>query len=158
MGKSPAGRLALLSLTGYPRAFTEYRMNLEAPSGSMPLPIKRSRDHGFSSENACGYAVEYGYDIDHGWSRLGPGNSGLLKAVDLQRSWPVVLIALALAQLAMTMRSPRLKGWGLLLLGDWFLVNTMTDWAYLHFAFPLLVAGVDYWIIAGGMNRNRHVV
>jgi Domain of unknown function (DUF5668) len=89
---------------------------------------------------------------------LALGNSGLFKAVDLQRSWPVVLIALALAQLAMTMRSPRLKGWGLLLLGDWFLVNTMTDWAYLHFAFPLLVAGVDYWIIAGGMNRNRHVI
>jgi hypothetical protein len=87
---------------------------------------------------------------------LALGNSGLVEAVDLQRSWPVVLIALALAQLAMTMRSPRLKGWGLLLLGDWFLVNTMTDWAYLQFAFPLLVAGVDYWIIAGGMNRGKH--
>ena len=86
---------------------------------------------------------------------LALGNTGLFKAVDLQRCWPVVLIALALAQLAMTMRSSRLKGWGLLLLGDWFLVNTMTDWAYLQFAFPLLVAGVDYWIIAGGMQRAK---
>jgi hypothetical protein len=92
-------------------------------------------------------------------------NSGLLSAVDLQRSWPLVLIALALAQLAMTMRSPRLRGWGLLLLGNWFFMNTMTDWAYLRFALPLLLAAVDYWIIAGGMsrakrsflNRDRHV-
>ena len=81
--------------------------------------------------------------------------AGAALALGNSRSWPVVLIALALAQLAMTMRSPRLKGWGLLLLGDWFLVNTMTDWAYLQFAFPLLVAGVDYWIIAGGMNRAK---
>ena len=86
---------------------------------------------------------------------LALGNSGLLNAVELQRSWPLVLIALALAQLAMTMRSPRLSGWGLLLLGDWFFMNTMTDWAYQQFTLPLLVAGVDYWIIAGGMTRAK---
>lgn len=86
---------------------------------------------------------------------LALGNSGLLSAVDLQHSWPLVLIALALAQLAMTMRSPRLRGWGLLLLGNWLFMNTMTDWAYLRFAWPLLVAGVDYWLIAGGMSRAK---
>ncbi len=86
---------------------------------------------------------------------LALASSGLYKAVDLQRSWPVILIALALARLAMTMRSPRLRGWGLLLLGDWFLVNTMTDWAYLQYMFPLLVAGVDYWIISGGLTRTK---
>jgi hypothetical protein len=86
---------------------------------------------------------------------LALGNPELIKAVNLQRSWPLILIALALAQLAMTMRSPRLRGWGLLLLGDWFLMNTMTDWAYLRFAWPLLLAGVDYWIIAGGMTRAK---
>jgi hypothetical protein len=83
------------------------------------------------------------------------GNSGLFNAVELQRSWPVVLIALALAQLALTMRSPRLRGWGLLLLADWLLMNTMTDWAYLRLAWPLLLAGVDYWIIVGGMTRAK---
>jgi hypothetical protein len=86
---------------------------------------------------------------------LALASSGLYKAVDLQRSWPVILIALALAQLAMTMRSPRLKGWGLLLLGDWFLMNTMTDWVHLQFMFPLLVAGVDYWIISGSLSRTK---
>jgi hypothetical protein len=86
---------------------------------------------------------------------LALASSGLYKAVDLQRSWPVILIALALAQLAMTMRSPRLKGWGLLLLGDWFLMNTMTDWVHLQFMFPLLVAGVDYWIISDSLSRTK---
>ena len=86
---------------------------------------------------------------------LALGNSGLFNFVELQRSWPVALIALALAQLAVTMRSPRLRGWGLLLLGDWLFMNTMTDWAYLRFAWPLLLAGVDYWIIAGVMTRAK---
>jgi hypothetical protein len=83
------------------------------------------------------------------------GIPGLLNAVDLQRSWPVILIALGLAQLAVTMRSPGLRGWGLLLLGNWLFMNTMTDWVYLRFAWPLLVAGVDYWIIARGMTRAK---
>ena len=81
------------------------------------------------------------------------GKSALLSDVDLQRSWPLVVIALGLARLAMTMRSEQLKGWGLLLLGDWLFMNTMTDWAYQKFALALLVGGVDYWIIAGGLSR-----
>lgn len=86
---------------------------------------------------------------------LALGYSGLLNAVDLQRGWPLVLIALALAQLAMTMRSPRLRGLGLLLLGNWFFMNTMTDWAFEQYSLPLLLVGVNCWIIAGGMPRAK---
>jgi hypothetical protein len=86
---------------------------------------------------------------------LALGNSGLFNAVELQRSWPVVLIAMALAQLAVTMRSPRLSGWGLLLLGDWLFMNTMTDWAYQQLGWPLLMTGVGSWIIAGVMAREK---
>jgi hypothetical protein len=83
------------------------------------------------------------------------GNAGFFNAVDLQRSWPLVLMALALVRLAVTMRSPRLSGWGLLLLSDWLFMNTMTDWAYLRFSLPLLLAGVDFWIIAGSLTRTK---
>jgi hypothetical protein len=87
---------------------------------------------------------------------LGLVYSGVLNAVDLQRSWPLVLIALALAQLALTMRSPRLRGMGLLLLGNWLFMNTMTDWVYEQYSLPLLLAGVNYWIIAGGKTLAKH--
>jgi Domain of unknown function (DUF5668) len=141
-------------------------MNLKAPSGNIPHRLTGAEPMEPQAKMHAGTPLITGTILIMAGAALALGNSGLFKAVDLQRSWPVVLIALALAQLAMTMRSPRLKGWGLLLLGDWFLANTMTDWAYLQFAFPLLVAGVDYWIIAGGMNlakraslnRDRHVV
>jgi len=80
---------------------------------------------------------------------------GLLSAAVLQRGWPLVLIALALAQLALTMRSPRLRGLGLLFLGNWFFMNTMTDWAYEQYSLPLLLVAVNYWIIAGRTTRAK---
>jgi hypothetical protein len=86
---------------------------------------------------------------------LGLWTSGILNGVDWRRSWPLIVIALAIARLAMTMRTPRLRGWGLLLIGDWLFMNTMTDWVYLKFALPLLIAAVDYWIIVHGMNRTK---
>jgi hypothetical protein len=86
---------------------------------------------------------------------LGLAYSGVLNAVDLQRSWPLVLIALALAQLALTMRTPRLRGLGLLLLGNWLFMNTMTNWAFEQYSLPLLLVGVNYWIIARGTTRAK---
>jgi hypothetical protein len=86
---------------------------------------------------------------------LALGNSGLFATVELQRSWPLILIAMGLAELAVTMRSRRQSGWGLLLLGDWLFMNTMTDWAYQQFTWPILLAGVGSWIVAGGMSRAK---
>jgi hypothetical protein len=86
---------------------------------------------------------------------LALGNSGLFMTVELQRSWPLALIAMGLAELVVTMRSPRLSGFGLLLLGDWLFMNTMTHWAYPQLTWPVLLAGVGAWIVAGGMTRSK---
>ena len=86
---------------------------------------------------------------------LALGNSGLFMTVELQRSWPLALIAMGLAELVVTMRSPRQSGFGLLLLGDWLFMNTMTHWAYQQLAWPLLLAGVGAWILAGGITRAK---
>jgi hypothetical protein len=150
------GVLAFRSFTGCGRAFAGYRVTLKVSFGSMPPSIndgaKTMESH---AKMPAGIRLIAGTIMVIAGGALAFGNSGLFNAVELQRSWPVVLIALALAQLALTMRSPRLRGWGLLLLGDWLLMNTMTDWAYLRLAWPLLLAGVDYWIIVGGMSRAK---
>jgi hypothetical protein len=86
---------------------------------------------------------------------LALGRTTLLSVVEFQHSWPVILIVVALAQLAVTIRDPRQQGWGLLLLGDWLFVNTMTDWAYPQLSWPLLLAGVGAWVIASGARRTR---
>ena len=86
---------------------------------------------------------------------LALGNSGIFGAVELQRTWPLVLIAMGLAELVITMRTSRQSGWALLLLGDWLFMNTMTSWGYQHFTWPVLLAAVGSWIIAGGITRAR---
>jgi Domain of unknown function (DUF5668) len=86
---------------------------------------------------------------------LALGNSGIFGAVELQRSWPLVLIAMGLAELVVTMRTSRQSGWALLLLGDWLFMNTMTNWAHQQFTWPVLLAAVGSWIIAGGITRAK---
>ena len=86
---------------------------------------------------------------------LGLVYCGILNAVYVQHSWPLVLIALALAQLVLTMRSPHLRGLELLLLGNWLFMNTMTDWAYEQYSLPLLLVGVNYWIITRSTSRAK---
>ena len=86
---------------------------------------------------------------------LALGNSGILGNVELHRSWPLVLTAMGLAELVVTMRTPRQSGWALLLLGDWLFMNTMTGWGYQQFTWPVLLAAVGSWIIAGGITRAK---
>jgi Domain of unknown function (DUF5668) len=86
---------------------------------------------------------------------LALGNSGIFGAVELHRSWPLALIAMGLAELVITMRTTRQSGWALLLLGDWLFLNSMTNWAYQQFTWPVLLAAVGSWIIAGGITRAK---
>jgi Domain of unknown function (DUF5668) len=86
---------------------------------------------------------------------LALGNSGIFAAVQLQRSWPLALIAMGLAELVITMRTSRQGGWALLLMGDWLFMNTMTNWSYQQITWPVLLAAVGSWIIAGGITRAK---
>jgi hypothetical protein len=75
--------------------------------------------------------------------------AGFLNAINLARGWPIVLIALAMAQLAATMREVQQTGWGLLLIGDCLLANAMTDWAYAQITWTILLT------ILGGLMVVR---
>jgi Domain of unknown function (DUF5668) len=86
---------------------------------------------------------------------LALGNSGIFAAVELQRSWPLALVAMGLAELVITMRTSRQSGWALLLAGDWLFMNTMTNWSYQQFTWPVLLAAVGSWIIAAGITRAK---
>jgi hypothetical protein len=79
---------------------------------------------------------------------------GLLRLVDLGRAWPLAVIVLALAALGATIKERRQRGWGLLMIGDWLLANTMTDWAYVQISVPLLLAGVGLFTIIRGLRDH----
>ena len=66
---------------------------------------------------------------------------GYLHMLNLHRSWPLLIIVLALVQLGKSMHESRQRGWFLLLFGDWLFANTMTDWAYEQITWPLLLTG-----------------
>jgi hypothetical protein len=81
-------------------------------------------------------------------------NVGLLHSVDLSHSWPLFVIVLAFVQLAATLKERHQRGWGLLLAGDWLLANTMTDWAYVQFSVPVLLAGLGLMTIIRGLRDH----
>ena len=78
----------------------------------------------------------------------------LLPDADLARSWPLFIIVLAFVQLAATFKAPRQQGWGLLLAGDWLFANTMTDWGYVQFSVPVLLAGIGLMTIIRGLRDH----
>ncbi len=80
--------------------------------------------------------------------------AGLLHSVDLAHSWPLIIIVLAFVQMVATLKERHQQGWGLLLAGDWLLANTMTDWAYIQFSVPVLLAGMGLMTIARGLRDH----
>jgi uncharacterized membrane protein HdeD (DUF308 family) len=78
--------------------------------------------------------------------------SGLLYSVDLVHSWPLFVVVLAFAQMVATVRERHQQGWGLLLAGDWLLANTMTNWAYVQYSVPVLLAGLGLMSIIRGLR------
>ncbi len=79
---------------------------------------------------------------------------GLPHSVDLAQSWPLFIVVLAFAQMVVTIKERHQQGWGLLLAGNWLLANTMTDWAYIQFSVPVLLAALGLTTIIRGLRDH----
>ncbi len=75
-------------------------------------------------------------------------------AVDLVQCWPLFIVVLAFAQMVATIKQRHQQGWGLLLAGNWLLANTMTNWAYIEFSVPVLLAGLGLMSIIRGLRAH----
>ena len=75
-------------------------------------------------------------------------------SLDLVQSWPLFIVVLAFAQMIATIRERHQQGWGLLLAGNWLLANTMTNWAYIKFSLPVLLAGLGLMTIIRGLRDD----
>ena len=82
----------------------------------------------------------------------------LPNSVDLVQIWPLFVIVLAFAQMVVTVKERHQQGWGLLLAGDWLLANTMTNWTYVQFSVPVLLAGLGLMSIIGGLRDHSGVL
>ncbi len=76
----------------------------------------------------------------------------LANSVALVQSWPLFIVVLAFAQMVTTIKERHQQGWGLLLAGNWLLANTMTNWAYIQFSVPVLLAGLGLMTIIRGLR------
>jgi hypothetical protein len=79
-------------------------------------------------------------------------SAGLLHSVGFAHGWPLFIIVLAFVQMLATIKERHQQGWGLLLAGDWLLANTITDWAYVQFSVPVLLAGLGLMTIIRGLR------
>jgi uncharacterized membrane protein HdeD (DUF308 family) len=82
----------------------------------------------------------------------------LPNSVDLVQIWPLFVIVLAFAQMVVTVKERHQQGWGLLLAGDWLLANTMTNWSYVQFSVPVLLAGLGLMSIIGGLSDQNGIL
>jgi hypothetical protein len=81
-------------------------------------------------------------------------STGLPNSVDFVHIWPLFVIVLALVQMVATLKERHQQGWGLLLAGDWLLANTMTNWAYVQFSVPVLLAGLGLMTVIRGLRSQ----
>jgi hypothetical protein len=82
----------------------------------------------------------------------------LSHSIELAQSWPLFVIVLAFAQMVATIKERHQQGWGLLLAGNWLLANTMTNWAYIQFSVPVLLATLGLVsIIRGLRDSSEHL-
>jgi hypothetical protein len=80
---------------------------------------------------------------------------GLLPTIDIGRAWPIFLIIIGLARIGATLASRRQHGWALLLVGDWLLLNTMSDWTYVQASLPFLIVGFGALMVYRAMSDRR---
>ena len=79
----------------------------------------------------------------------------LPNSVELVKSWPLFIVVLAFAQMVATIKERHQQGWGLLLAGNWLLANTMTNWVYIQFTVPVLLAALGLMSIIRGLRDHR---
>jgi hypothetical protein len=144
---------------GKPRQLAENRVmpeprwdSMQTPNNEPELPSMNVR-----FKNPSTASLLTGIALVTAAALLTRQSAGLLHSVDLAHGWPLFIIVLAFVQMVATLKERHQQGWGLLLAGDWLLANTMTDWAYVQFSVPVLLAGLGLMTIIRGLRDNsRH--
>jgi hypothetical protein len=121
----------------------------------MSTQITRTTTTSVSKGNPFGTKIATGAALILAGGLLALQQMGYLHAVALSHCWPIVIIVLALMQIGSSLNAPRQRGWTLLLFGDWLFANTMTDWAYAQFTWPILLAGVGAVMIFRAIEQRR---
>jgi len=155
----PGALASLRSFTGERRQLAEYRVILrrrwtacKRPTTNPEFPHMNAR-----FKNPSTGSLLTGIALVTAGGLLTRQSAGLLHSVDLAHGWPLFIIVLAFVQMVATLKERHQQGWGLLLAGDWLLANTMTDWAYVQFSVPVLLAGLGFMTIIRGLrDHSRH--
>jgi hypothetical protein len=135
----------------------EYRMMYQNNSVSMRHRIEDAEQTNMSIQikNGFGPRMIAGMGLIVTGGLLLVQQAGYLQAIDLARSWPLILIAFAIMQLGTTLKDSRQRGWGLLALGDWLFANTMTDWEYAQLSMPILLTGIGAAMVVRSLRQRR---
>jgi hypothetical protein len=77
---------------------------------------------------------------------------GLFPPIDVGRIWPMFLVLIGLARIGTTLGARRQHGWALLLVGDWLLLNTMSNWIYMQASLPFLIVGFGVLMVSRALS------